>query len=597
MPSFRLRASALAAGCVLAFGTTAAHAAVRLSEAFNGGWFNPARPNSGVLVDFIPQPNAETGRTGILFIAGFSYDSEGRDRWVILQTEVFGQEFAFQNVPVLAFSGGRFFGTQQPNQQQVGVADITIHSCDAIEINFRNMAAAYGNIATGRMVRLTGPADPEICPYKREFSAESCGNFPGQVTADPARRTCTLNAPPTNPLRGDILFRNEATWVLTGLTVVGGDNTNTGTLRIEPGTVITGGGETSDYLYIRPGSKILAEGTRRHPIIMTSDRDGVRGQRATPGEWGGLVISGNAPANPCPSPPFNCTDEFGSLRYGGDRPNESSGVVRYVQIRYAGYQFAPNREVNSLTLQGAGKGTVIEYVQAFRGSDDAFEWFGGGANARYVIATECEDDNIDTDFGANPNVQFAIIKQGPLADHGIEADNNESNNDAAPRSRPTIANVTFLGSAAGQDGARLRRGTGFRIYNTVFTGFSRSCLNIEGAATFAAAGFPAPGQLTGTLVIEHSLVHCPTAARGNFSDDSGQPWLESAWFQAQPGNLTGDPRFAADGVTPRSDSPLRGGGRNVATVDPWFVPTDYIGAVRDENDTWWKGWTYFPLGN
>lgn len=590
-----LRRTAMAACLALVFSANPADAAVRLSEGFNGGWFNPERPNSGALIDFIPAANPDTGQTGVLFVAIFSYDEDGNDRWVVLQTDVFGQEFSFQDVPVLSFEGGRFFGTQTPTGGSVGAADIAINSCDSIEINFKNMAAGYANGSTGELQRLNGPADPEVCPYKAKFSAASCGNFPGQIVANTANRTCTITSPPENPLRGDIRFGNEATWVLTGLVAVGGDNTNTGRLSIDPGTLVTGGGETSDYIYIRPGSQIFANGTRRHPIIMTSDQDGVRGQQPLPGDWGGLVISGNAPANPCPTAPFNCTDEFGSLRYGGNDPQDNSGVVRFVQIRYAGYEFTANREVNSLTVQGVGKGTTIEYVQSYRGADDGFEWFGGGVNARYLVSTETEDDNIDTDFGANPNIQFVIVKQGPLADHGIEADNNGNAQDAEPRSRPVMANATFLGSASGQDGARLRLGTSWLIYNTVFTGFSRSCLNIDNAATFANAG--TPGNLTGNLVIENSLVHCPNASRGNFDDADGDPWLVSDWFNSQPGNLTGDPQFAADGVTPALASPLRGSGQNVGAIDPWFQATDYIGAVRDSSDTWWKGWTYFPLGN
>ena len=30
---------------------------------------------------------------------------------------------------------------------------------------------------------------------------------------------------------------------------------------------------------------------------------------------------------------------------------------------------------------------------------------------------------------------------------------------------------------------------------------------------------------------------------------------------------------------------------DASTVDPFFITTDYIGAVEDASDTWWQGWS------
>jgi len=30
---------------------------------------------------------------------------------------------------------------------------------------------------------------------------------------------------------------------------------------------------------------------------------------------------------------------------------------------------------------------------------------------------------------------------------------------------------------------------------------------------------------------------------------------------------------------------------DATTVSAFFEPTDHIGAVKDANDTWWKGWS------
>ena len=56
-------------------------------------------------------------------------------------------------------------------------------------------------------------------------------------------------------------------------------------------------------------------------------------------------------------------------------------------------------------------------------------------------------------------------------DNGIEADNNGDNNDAAPRSFPTLSNLTIIGSPssdASDYGMLLREGTAASISNATF---------------------------------------------------------------------------------------------------------------------------------
>ena len=53
------------------------------------------------------------------------------------------------------------------------------------------------------------------------------------------------------------------------------------------------------------------------------------------------------------------------------------------------------------------------------------------------------------------------------ADNGIEADNDEDRHDAMPRSNPTLANLTMIGSEAGSHGMVLRRGTYATITNAL----------------------------------------------------------------------------------------------------------------------------------
>ncbi len=71
----------------------------------------------------------------------------------------------------------------------------------------------------------------------------------------------------------------------------------------------------------------------------------------------------------------------------------------YVRIEYAGYAFQPDKEINSLTMAAVGSGTTIDHIQTIYAKDDAYEWFGGTVNCKYLIAYKTQDDDFDTDNG------------------------------------------------------------------------------------------------------------------------------------------------------------------------------------------------------
>ncbi|XQF93971.1 hypothetical protein ACOBV9_21450 (plasmid) [Pseudoalteromonas espejiana] len=95
----------------------------------------------------------------------------------------------------------------------------------------------------------------------------------------------------------DVSLTNDAHWILNGRTAVGNDRADNAKLYIQQGTTIIG--ETGDdFLVVRRGSQIESVGTVSQPITMTSIQD-VTAQETTIGQWGGLVLLGNAPANSC----------------------------------------------------------------------------------------------------------------------------------------------------------------------------------------------------------------------------------------------------------------------------------------------------------
>ncbi len=413
---------------------------------------------------------------------------------------------------------------------------------------------------------------------------EGCPGFasPG------AGNVCTLQG----TLSGNVTLTNNAVWVLNGGVDVGGDRTDPSVLTVEPGTVVQGQ-SGADFLFINRGSQINAIGTPQKPVVFTGLGDD-DSDTLLSGSWAGLVLAGESLVNGCSEGVAVCEqfDEALTRPYGGNNPNDNSGVLKYVQIRFAGFEIRPDNELNALTLLGVGSGTTVDFVQTHRGKDDGVEMFGGTVNLKHIVATGIDDDSLDWGQGWTGKGQFIFINLvDGFGDHGIEADNNEGDFNSLPRSKPQLANLTLIGSDTGRDGALLRRGTGVNINNAIFTNFTRSCLNIDSDATFENAG--APGALTGELTVENTVVDCTT----NFNDDPAEPFLVSDWFTSQPGNIATNPNL--NGFLPAVGSPAIGIGLHSFGADPFFAVTDYAGAFADENDDWTRDWTFFgtiPVG-
>lgn len=285
-------------------------------------------------------------------------------------------------------------------------------------------------------------------------------------------------------LRGVVLVRNNAV------------------LTIEPGTFIFGqpGSQPPSVLVVTKNGRIEAGGTRSRPIVMTSSQPFGDRQR---GDWGGLILLGRAPVNVGANTAGgnNTAGEFfieglpatDDTRYGGNDPNHNCGTLRYVRVEYAGAILSPNNETNSFTWGGCGKATVSEYLQAIYGLDDAFEWFGGTNDAKYLVGGLGADDFVDFQLGYTGRVQFGVFYQNDDArgNRGLEGDNSEYDQGASPRSNPVMYNLTFYGSGspgfdeANSPGLYLRRGSAGAFNNMIVSNFSSTGVQVDGAATLA----------------------------------------------------------------------------------------------------------------
>ncbi|HEY5616254.1 MAG TPA: T9SS type A sorting domain-containing protein [Bacteroidota bacterium] len=382
-------------------------------------------------------------------------------------------------------------------------------------------------------------------------------------------------------------------------------------ITIPAGTVIFGEQSSKGTLIINRGAKIFAEGTANSPIIFTSQRP--PGQRG-PGDWGGIIIAGNASIN---TPGGTATIEggTGTVYGGGATPNDAdnSGVLRYVRIEFPGIAYLPDNEINGLTMGGVGSGTTIEYVQVSYCGDDAFEWFGGTVNTKYLIAFKPVDDYYDTDFGFRGKMQFGIGVADPnVADisgsNGFESDNDATGTFNAPRTQPIFSNYTMIGpmpdtSAAAnanhRRGIHLRRSTLTSIYNSIFIGYRTGAL-LDGANVATAS--------TGdTLQIRNSIwggmrfANGVTTTVGTFDAEA---WYMTAaygnrrYVQPSEVQLTDPFNLTNPNPVPQAGSPSLSGASftNPRLQDAFFTPTTYVGAFGTDA-RWDAGWTNYDPQN
>lgn len=561
--------------------------AIDFNESFDGFWYQKSVDSGrGWGIDYIKSGPEK----GMVFVAGYVYDSNGNPIWVTgLDTEVLAGESILE-FDLLAFTGGNFEGAS-PNRANTvfGKIKMDAQDCGNIAVDITDINS---NLVTQSSLSFVLNPFDEIagelrsvadCPFQKKF--EGCPSF---ATAANQPKTCIVNG----TLTGDVTFSNDANWVLSGGVFVGEDGGATGNLTIEPGTRVLGV-SGNDFLAVQRGSKIFAEGTATAPIVFTGPHNASSAQ-AGAGNWGGLVINGQAPINICDDsvPLAQCEDigEGGSGKFGGDKPFDSSGVLKYVRVQFGGFRINDEDELNGIAFQAVGSGTVIDYVQVHANEDDGIEFFGGTANAKHLVLTNIKDDSLDWTHGWNGSVQHLVVKQNPDAaedkERGIEADNYEENNDATPRSQPKIANATFIGAKSDgktTTGMVLRRGTGANFSNVIVTGFEK-CLDLDSSATFAAAG--TPSNLTGTMTMQNTVIHCDL----NFEEEDGDAFTVQSFFENQPGNVATNP--ALDGIFPTATTP-KGLNIDPTVFGAFFDKVDYVGAFKSKSHDWTEGWTEF----
>ena len=278
-----------------------------------------------------------------------------------------------------------------------------------------------------------------------------------------------------------------------------------------------------------------------------------------------------------------------------------------------------------MTFGSVGRGTTVEYVEVFANSDDAFEFFGGTVQAKYLVGAFNGDDTFDTDRGFRGRFQFGFSINSPGNDAGrcLENDGGDSalgGEDATPFSQPVYSNITCLGAGETADptqlgeeensaALQLRDNTGGKIYNSIFADFPGSALNLEALAS---------GEDTENRFGDNTEANDLTIRNNYFfgfgggttfaalvDDDSDNSAARQQAIEAAlaGGNTLADPglvsytgRSRGGDLDPR---PLEGGAAASAASfefealdDDFFEQVDYIGAFAPAgNAVWLSGWS------
>lgn len=270
-------------------------------------------------------------------------------------------------------------------------------------------------------------------------------------------------------LTSDLTLQSGIEYNLTGSLFVRAG----ATLTIEPGVTVEAlAGGTDVYILVERGGRIVADGTAANPIRFTSSASNPQ-----PGDWGGIIINGNAPLSRQNGAQSNAAAEVNNtIFFGGNDVADNSGVINYVIIEYTGARIDDEAEHNGLTLNGVGNGTTLSNIAILNGDDDAIEFFGGSVNATNILVVNAKDDMFDFTQGYTGTCSslYGVRESGYSAvtsdPRGIEADGNLDGNSPTDidQSNFTIDGLTIINNGNGvqmSDAIKVRRGATATITN------------------------------------------------------------------------------------------------------------------------------------
>ena len=224
-------------------------------------------------------------------------------------------------------------------------------------------------------------------------------------------------------------------------------------LSIPAGTqIIASSGGTDVYIAVLTGGQIDINGNEGNPVVMSSV-DG------NPGDWGGLTICGKATT----TAGIDAVAEVGGFIYGGSSDNDSSGIIRYLQIVGTGAQINSESQYNGISFYAVGSGTLVDNIAVINGKDDGVEFFGGTVEVSNLYLENNDDDHIDWTEGWSGSVTNAFISHTVAGfSTAFEGDKDNAN--------PTFTNITAV-STVGGTALQFKKQSGATIEGLSLSGY------------------------------------------------------------------------------------------------------------------------------
>lgn len=262
---------------------------------------------------------------------------------------------------------------------------------------------------------------------------------------------------------------------------------NNAVLTIEPGTVIIGDFDSGAALVITKGASIVADGLETDSIVFTSNRSVKKA-----GDWGGIVILGDAPINKFGGVASVNYDLDNALTvYGGNNPVASSGTLRYVRIEYAGKKVRGSGNFNGLFLGGVGNKTVIENVMVSFCAGDSYEVYGGDVVMNKMVSLKASGIDYKFNYGVQCKIDNSLairssyISSNTSASRCFDLASYEQKSEVDFNKKQTnvvATNLTFVNDSGDlvadmqngliKDAVRVAENTFLELKKSVISGFN-----------------------------------------------------------------------------------------------------------------------------
>ncbi|WP_282162121.1 hypothetical protein [Ulvibacterium marinum] len=346
-----------------------------------------------------------------------------------------------------------YIGPSLPKSVFVGVFFFLIISCsddDPVDDN-EAVLTCFDGILNGDEITVDcGGVCPGFCPLS------SIGILGGEVKgrSQNGELVDVLQLDPSIEYRlvGPLLIRDK------------------GALSIPAGTVIKADPNVGAYIAVAQGGQLFVFGQPENPAVITSGAE-----NPMPGDWGGVIICGQAPIDTGEVGRSDIIDIF----YGGSELEDSSGFLNYLRIEYAGAIAENQQNFDGIAFYGVGAFTNVTNVQTYESLGNGIRFIGGTADAERLVVTNAGANGIavTNDWSGNGDSWYL----SGVSKAGIRISSNELVESPNPIVTDTIRNISIVG-ATFEEGLNYSEAGGSYVLTNVHTTGMQLGINVEGPA-------------------------------------------------------------------------------------------------------------------